>query len=248
MIRNAISQQLDHDPHFRWRGETVTRIENLSDIVFALALGMLVSASQIPTNWAELNAHLINIIPVALGFMLMLAVWNAHFTFFRRYGVGDKWIITLNAALLLAILYIAYPLRFMFDSLFAYFQGVVGGDWSRMRDLGFIGLTGAEDAAKLTAYFTIGYSVLFGLVLAMYSHAMRKADFLGLDHSERIITRRSIWRYRMEVLLGVAATLGALFTPMGPFAGFILSLNWLANRLIIRTLKLPLLNDEDRKP
>lgn len=245
MIRDSVAAQLDHDPHFRWRGETVTRIENLSDIVFALALGMLVSASEIPKNWDQLNAHLINIVPVALGFMLMLAIWNAHFTFFRRYGVGDKWIIILNAALLLVILYIAYPLRFMFDGLFAYVQGATSGDWTRMRQLGFIGFDGAHQAARLTAYFAIGYSVLNGLILAMYSHALRKADLLHLTRSERVMTLRSIWRYCAEVLLGVLASLCALYTAIGPFAGFMLTLILPVSALIKRVLKLPVLAEEE---
>ena len=37
---------LDNDPNFRWRGQAVTRIENLSDIVFALALGMLITTAD----------------------------------------------------------------------------------------------------------------------------------------------------------------------------------------------------------
>jgi len=239
MIRDKLTEQLDHDPHFRWRGKEVTRIENLSDIVFALALGMLVSASEVPKNWSQLNLHLINIVPVALGFMLMLAVWNAHFTFFRRYGVGDKWIIFINAALLMVILYIAYPLRFMFDSLFAYVQGAFGGDWSRMSELGFTGLNGSQHVAKLTAYFTIGYSILFSLLLAMYTHAMNRADMLKLSLSERIITKRSLWRFRAEVLLGICATLGALLTSLGPFCAFLLCLNWPATALINAKMKLP---------
>lgn len=243
MIRDSISEQLDHDPYFRWRGGEVTRIENLSDIVFAIALGMLVSTSEIPKNWSQLNLHLINIIPISLGFVLMLVVWNAHFTFFRRYGVADKWIIIVNAALLLVILYIAYPLRFMFDSLFAYVQGAVGGDWSRLREFGFAELTGSQDAAKLTAYFTMGYSALFFLILAMYSHAMNRADILNLNNSERIITMRSIWRYRIEVLLGVSATVAALFSPIGPFSGFLLALNWPFSSVIDRKLKLPAIDE-----
>ena len=38
MIRGEIARHLDHDPHFQWRGESVTRIENLSDIVLILAV------------------------------------------------------------------------------------------------------------------------------------------------------------------------------------------------------------------
>lgn len=241
MIRTSLSAQMDHDPHFRWRGEAVTRIENLSDIVFALALGMLVSAASPPTQFLQVQAHLIGIIPVAFAFGLFLMIWNAHFTFFRRYGVADGWIIFLNAVLLLVILFIAYPMRFIFDSLFAYVIGGATGDWSRMSGMG---LNTMRSASVLMGYFTAGYAFMFTVLLAMYSHAMRKADLLGLSASERVITRRSIWRYRAEVLLGISAMFGAIYTSLGPFAGFILNLNWPATFVINRILKLAPVEDE----
>jgi hypothetical protein len=59
----------------------------------------------------------VSIIPIAAGFAMLVSIWNDHFLFFRRYALADGVIITLNTALLLLILYIAYPLRFVFDSL-----------------------------------------------------------------------------------------------------------------------------------
>ena len=68
----------------------MTRIENLSDIAFALALGMLISGVDAPQSFEDLIRFLIYIIPAALGFAILLQVWTAHYTFFRRYGVADK--------------------------------------------------------------------------------------------------------------------------------------------------------------
>ncbi len=51
MLRKAIGKQLDHDPNFRWRGKAVTRIENLSDIAFAVALGMIISGVDAPRDY-----------------------------------------------------------------------------------------------------------------------------------------------------------------------------------------------------
>ena len=127
MIRGSISKGLDHDPNFRWRGEAVTRIENLSDIVFALAFGMLITAASPPQTMSDLSGFLFSIIPVTAAFAVLIGIWNHHFTFFRRYGVADKRIIFLNSILLFVVLYLAYPLRFAFDSLFAAITGL-GGD------------------------------------------------------------------------------------------------------------------------
>lgn len=235
MIREEISRQLDHDPNFRWRGEAVTRIENLSDIVFALALGMLVSASAPPANFAALQTHFLNIFPVAAGFALLLAIWNAHFTFFRRYGVADTWIIVLNAALLLVILFFAYPLRLIFDSLLAFILGATG-DWSRM---GGLGLATYADAGVLMGYYCIGYGLVYVLIQSMYRHALRRADHLGLNDSERVMTRRSIWNYRAHVLVTVVVGVLAVWTPVGPMAGMLFALMWPIAVLVEGRLKLP---------
>lgn len=38
MIRNTTIDAFHHDPNFPWRGAFVTRIENLSDIIFAIGI------------------------------------------------------------------------------------------------------------------------------------------------------------------------------------------------------------------
>lgn len=222
MIRQKMMTQLDQDPHFTWRGEAVTRVENLSDIVFALALGMLVSASQPPETLPQMTHHLVSIIPVTAGFAILCTIWNAHFTFFRRYGLVDLKVVFINAAMLLVILYIAYPLRFIFDSLFAFSIWAFAGDLSRLTSLG---ISSFRDAAVLMGYFMAGYAVIYGLILSLYTHALKKADRLELSPSELVLTRRSIWIFRCEVVLSVLGGILALFTSVGPWAGFLLVLN-----------------------
>jgi len=84
MIRDTITdfKGLDHDPDFRWRGKNVTRIENLSDIAFAVALGMLITGVDAPRNVAGLREFLIYTIPTLAGFAVLLGLWNGHYTFF----------------------------------------------------------------------------------------------------------------------------------------------------------------------
>lgn len=235
MLRDGLTQQLDHDPNFRWRGKAVTRIENLSDIVFALALGLLVSAGTPPQTYQELFPHLMDIVPVTAGFITMVGIWHAHFTYFRRYGVADGQIIALNAILLLLILFLATPLRFVFDSLFAFILGSMG-DWSRMEAMG---IASYRQAGVITGWFGLGYALVFGVFHQMYMHALRKADILDLSPIERQMTKRSIWAYRAEVVIASLAGLIAAFTIVGPFAGFLLMLNWPFALIIKRALKLP---------
>lgn len=236
MIRQKMTAQLDQDPHFTWRGEAVTRVENLSDIVFALALGMLVSASQPPDTLPQMTRHLVSIVPVAAGFAILCTIWNAHFTFFRRYGLVDLKVVFINAAMLLVILYIAYPLRFIFDSLFAFSIWAVSGDISRLMDLG---ISSFRAAAVLMGYFMAGYAVIYGLILSLYTHALKKADILDLSPSEIMLTRRSIWMFRCELTLSVVGGILAVFTSVGPWAGFLLVLNWPVAIVLRKRLPLP---------
>lgn len=236
MIRQHLSEQLDHDPNFRWRGEAVTRIENLSDIVFALALGMLVSASDPPQTFGQLIPHLVNIVPVAAGFAFLLMIWNAHFTYFRRYGVADTYILFLNAVLLLFILFIAYPLRFAFDSLFAFILGAGFDQWGRMDEMG---ISTYLQAGIIIAWLNAGLTLIYILLHQMYAHALHQADRLGLSASERAMTRRSIWRYRCRIVVYAAVAVLAGFTLLGPFAAMIILIIWPLAIVIRRFIPLP---------
>lgn len=219
MLRDHIARNHDNDPHFRWRGESVTRIENLSDIVFALAFGMLVSASTPPTSYNDLLDHLWQIIPVVAGFTILVVIWNSHFVFFRRYALANQWVVFLNACLLLVVLFIAYPLRFIFDGLFGFLLGLTTGDWSRIE------ITGMDFAASghIVGIFALGYAVVFLIVALMYGHALRKKDLLDLNDKELALTKRSVWQYRASVLIALAVGGLALLSPLGPYAAILLS-------------------------
>ncbi|MEM6274091.1 MAG: TMEM175 family protein [Myxococcota bacterium] len=221
MIRRAFTQQLDHDPDFQWRGDQVTRIENLSDIVFALAFSMIVTASDIPFTLDGIRLYLVSIVPVSAAFAVMLVTWNRHFLFFRRYGLADNRIVWLNALLLLTILSIAYPLRFIFESLFAYILLVFGNLDLILR----IGLDSYESAGEVVCYFGLIFSVLQLLFARMYARALEKRDTLQLSAIEIDVSRQALWSFRIGIALGLIAAVCAYYTVLGPFSGFIISLS-----------------------
>lgn len=221
-MRSEIAKHLDHDPDFEWRGQSVTRIENLSDIVFALALGMMLFGGPPPQTFSELVHFLISIIPVTASFIILFMIWNAHFVFFRRYGLADNTVVLINSALLLMVLFTAYPLRFIFDSLFWYIIGSSTGDFSQLMETEM----DVVNSARSMAFFGAGYAVIYTLLSFMYAHAVRKAELIGLSQKEILITRQTVWIQRGEVVVASGVIFGALFTPLGPFAGGLMMLNW----------------------
>lgn len=222
MIRGVVGKQLDHDPNFRWRGEAVTRIENLSDIAFALALGMLISGVDAPQSFNDLIRFLIYIIPAALGFCILLQIWTAHYTFFRRYGVADGRIIFYNAVLIFLVLYMAYPLRFVFDSLFSWIAGAGMGDYSRGMEIGVMNF---DTSGTVLAVFSMIYAAVYVNLAVMYRHILGKSDWLDLNAYELAITRRTYFYWKGGAILCLIVASAAYFTQLNGFAGFFLCLN-----------------------
>lgn len=219
MIRDSISKGLDHDPNFRWRGEAVTRIENLSDIVFALAFGMLITAASPPQTMSDLSGFLFSIIPVTAAFAVLIGIWNHHFTFFRRYGVADKRIIFLNSILLFVVLYLAYPLRFAFDSLFAAITGL-NGDASHFERMEMT----FEDSGIILAYFGVGFAIVHALFALMHRHVIKKRELLTLTDYEFVITQQSVFVHWGNVAVALIMASAAYFTALNGWAGCLMGL------------------------
>ncbi|MEL7130193.1 MAG: TMEM175 family protein [Pseudomonadota bacterium] len=233
MLRENISAQLDNDPDFRWRGEQVSRIENLSDIVFALAFSMIVTASDTPFTFSGIKTYLISLVPISMAVIVLLATWNRHFLFFRRYGLADNRIVWLNAMLLLTILSIAYPLRFIFDSLFAWALAMMGSFEMMER----IEVGSYRQAGEIVAYFGVIFAVLNLLQSQIYAHALSKSDMLALNDLERAHTIYSVRVARLDVVTGGLAAGLAYWTILGPFAGFLvqvaLPIRWILRRMTL---------------
>ena len=241
MIRDTIVRELDHDPRFHWRGGSVTRIENLSDIVFALALGMIVSSGAPPRTFDELTSQLITIVPMSAAFGVLFMIWNSHFVFFRRYGVADGPIIFLNCILLLLVLFTAYPLRFIFDSFFGFIYGMATEDWAFMDAAGLTYRT----SGIIMGYFAIGYGLIFLVISQMYAHALGKRDLLGLTSKEVAMTRQSVWFFRLEIIVVALVGYLAVFTPIRAFAGGLMFLFWPAGWLVGHFIPIPDGVDDD---
>lgn len=215
MIREQVAQSRGHDPEFRWRTTEVLRIENLSDIVFALAMGILVSASSSIRTFSDLTGYLISIVPIAAGFAMLVTIWNDHFLFFRRYALADGRIIFLNTILLLLILYIAYPLRFVFDSLFGFVLFLMG-DETRLAGM----QVEYKQSGQILALFSGGFGLVYLVIAGMYAHALKMAAEIRLSAREIVLTRRMMYYHIAKIAIAAATVVAALFAGLNGFAGF----------------------------
>jgi len=196
----------------------VTRIENLSDIAFAIALGMIISSIDAPRTFSELKEFLFFLLPTAAAFAIMLQIWTTHFTFFRRYGVADKKIVVLNAALIFFVLYLAYPLRFTFNSLYTWVIGLSTGNYTRGLEMEMTTQTGA----LTICFFVVAYACCLALLGLMYGHVIKKREILDLNETELATTRTTHTGLWWSVFVSLLVIPFALYTFAGPMAAFIL--------------------------
>src|ERR671913_664995 len=98
MLRGRLARRrVGEEEGFSWRGEDVSRIEGFSDAVFGFAITLLVVSLEVPNTFDELLTMLRGFVAFGASFAVLIMIWYEHYTFFRRYGFEDLWIIALNS-------------------------------------------------------------------------------------------------------------------------------------------------------
>ena len=194
---------------FRLRGHEIQRIEGFSDAVLAFAVTLLVVSLEVPRTFAELLGTMREFAAFALAFALLLRIWFLQYQWFRRYGLEDGFVITLNGALLFVVLFFVYPLKFLFSFLVKNFTGQ---DTRVLMPDGTLHPAIAEtDMRTLMVVYGLGYLALFGAFWLLYNHAWRRRDLLDLNRLERFDTRSTMHEAAINVGVATLSVLIALF-------------------------------------
>jgi uncharacterized membrane protein len=91
-----------------------TRMVNLSDAVFAIAMTLLVLGLEVPQVEAarlphELTSMAPNLLAFLLAFALVAQIWWLHHKLFARLAHLDRGLVALNLALLCAVALVPFP-------------------------------------------------------------------------------------------------------------------------------------------
>jgi uncharacterized membrane protein len=98
---------------FQLRGLENTRIESLSDGVFAIAIGLLLLSSSPPENFEQLRDFIKDFIPFAGSISILMLIWYQHYLYFIRFGLRDSGTTAINTILLFLVLFYTYPLSYL---------------------------------------------------------------------------------------------------------------------------------------
>jgi len=77
VVRSALKKKTleNLDSSFRFRGVDNTRVEALSDGVFAIATALLVISSKVPRTYEELQLFLNDLVPFGICMTLLMVIW-----------------------------------------------------------------------------------------------------------------------------------------------------------------------------
>src|SRR5688500_6640864 len=193
---------------FRLRGLGETsRVEALSDGVFAFASMLLVVSLEVPRTFDQLLVMMRGFLAFAITFAMLFHVWFTQYKFFRRYGLIDNFTIWMTALLLFVVLFYVYPLKFVWTLMVNVLLGFgrtveVGGET--------VPVVRMAQMPTLLAVYGAGFAAVFIIFALLYWHAYRKRAALELDALETHDTRSYVQENALMALVGLLSVALAL--------------------------------------
>jgi len=204
---------------FRYRGIESSRIEHLTDAVFAFAITLLVIASEVPRNYVELQASMYNFVGFIACSLLLLGLWSNHSNFFLNYGMQDRKTKILNFIFLFVLLFYIYPLKYLFSHLSNLVWVNVIGEKGLKNEAFVIAYNKAVEAQLTVANwqdlmlrFGLGLLLIYVILGIMHINALRKKEELELNEQEVYETKSHIYNFLFLCLVCITSMIVVLIT------------------------------------
>lgn len=210
-IRSALPRDLDALPRlngFRLRGLAMTRLESFVDATFAFAITVLIIAGQQVPNDITMLLNAFNDVPAFAASIIVLAIfWRGHWVWSRRFGLEDGLSILISWAMIFTMLIYVYPLKIVFNGMFAALTG------------GFVGhgivVHTTQQGRAVFALYAIGFGAIAAQITLLNLRAWYLRDALQLNQRERLLTRSAISGWSIPVLVSLVSFVLAWVLPRG---------------------------------
>ena len=189
-MERVIGQWKKNDPRIIYRGESPTRLDNLTDAVFGIAITLLIFNITNPNSFDTLLNFTKTFPAFLISIIILMLFWNEHASFSRMYGLNEFAFKVINVAFISLIIFYVYPLRFLSLVLSEfYFRLDLDAQLDPMR------------MPDLMIYYGFVAAALYLTIFFFYEMAVRRKDLLELSEYELFLTRYQ--RTRMILMLAV---------------------------------------------
>lgn len=204
-MREAVYQNREHDPRIHYRGENPSRLDNLTDGVFGIAITLLIFNLSNPNSFEDLITFT-KTLPaflISIGFLVMIC--KEHLRFSEIYTLQDIVLVIYNTLFIALIIFYVYPLRFLTLFLTNFF-------FDTNID---VRIKGSQVPELMIYYGFIAFALYFILFL-FYHRAHQLRDKIKLNEFEVLYTRlqrkRFILMFAIPLLSIVATFILSLFS------------------------------------
>lgn len=191
---------------FRQRGMEVTRLDTFVDAAFAFVLTLLViSFDEIPANYPEMLEAAKRIPGFAASFAVLMMFWLQHRRWSRRYGLESFKTIVQSLTLIFVVLVYVYPLRMIFEGMFANLSGGLLPTSYQIENY--------NELRMIFVFYSVGFLAMSLLVSQLYRTAMNSSESLALNQIELRKTRVAMHTWLLAAGFALASILVALAAP-----------------------------------
>ena len=179
----------------RQRGLEVTRLDTFIDAAFAFSLTILViSFDAIPTSYDEMIEAVKRIPAFFMSFTVLMLFWVGHRGWSRRYGLETRQTIFLSLSIIFVTLVYVYPLRIIFEAMFA--------DWTDGYFPSAFRITQRHELQGMFLFYSSGSLIMSLLFWNLYRSALKCKDALNLNEAEQLATKVSMMNFVSLAIFG----------------------------------------------
>lgn len=112
-MRNEFLRNRHQDPRISYRGESASRLDNLTDAVFGIAITLLIFNLTNPNSFQDLLTFTKTLPAFLISISFIVLIWNEHLGFSEIYTLNDTRLTILNTVFIALVIFYVYPLRFL---------------------------------------------------------------------------------------------------------------------------------------
>lgn len=112
-MRKEFNINQHRDPDIHYRGINSSRLDNLTDAVFGIAITLLIFNLSNPNSFDNLLTFTKTLPAFLISISIIILIWNEHLRFSEIYTLNNFNLGVINLIFIALIIFYVYPLRFL---------------------------------------------------------------------------------------------------------------------------------------